>query len=116
MRKADGTTHSVRATAGDSLLFNVIQPPNAKGLPKDPVVTGPVKLGCDLHPWMAAHVVVSEHPFFAVTDDAGAFAIDGVPPGTYGVEAYNPKLGTLKAEVTVEDGKAVDPKFSFSLR
>lgn len=115
LRNADGTTHSVKATQGDQVLFHVIQPAGSSDLAKDPLVAGPIRLGCDLHPWMAAFVLVSDHPYFAVTDDAGKFSLE-VPAGTWAVEAWNPKLGTLKAEVTVEEGKAADPKFSFSPR
>ena len=116
LRNSDGTTHSVRAAADDRSLFNVIQPPGARDLAKDPLTTNVVTLTCDLHPWMKAFVVVSEHPFFAVTADDGSFEIAAVPAGTYGVEAWNERLGTLRAEVVVEDGKSVDPKFSFTLK
>ena len=117
LRNSDGTTHSVRAAAADDrALFNVIQPPGAKDLQKDPIATDVVKITCDLHPWMKAFVVVSEHPFFAVTADDGSFEIAAVPAGKYGIEAWNERLGLLKAEVTVEDGKTVDPKFTFTLK
>lgn len=116
LRNGDGTTHSVKATQGEHVLFHVIQPAGSKDLPKDPMLTGVVRLGCDLHPWMTAFVLISEHPWFAVTADDGSFALDGVPPGTYGLEAWNPKLGTLKAQVTVAAGESVDPKFSYSVR
>lgn len=113
LRNSDGTTHSVRAEAGGQALFNVIQAPGAPDLPKDPHVTGVVKIGCDLHPWMKAFVVVSDHPFFAVTADDGSFELKDVPAGTYEVEAWNERLGTVRAEVVVEDGQSVDPKLAF---
>ena len=40
-----------------------------------------VKLKCDVHPWMTGYVLVSSHPFFAVTGDDGSFKITGCPPG-----------------------------------
>ena len=56
---------------------------------------GVVRLLCDAHPHMNAWVIVHDSPYFAVTDDRGAFKIDGVPPGTYKVtmwhEGYHPK-------------------------
>lgn len=116
LRNADGTTHSVRAESNGRTLFNVIQPPGAPDLQKDPLASEVVKVSCDLHPWMKAFVVVSDHPFFAVTADGGAFEIKDVPAGSYGVEAWNDRLGVLRAEVIVEDGKSVDPKFTFTLR
>ena len=32
---------------------------------------------------MSAYILVFNHPFFAVTDDDGRYAIPGVPSGTY---------------------------------
>ena len=38
---------------------------------------------CDIHSHMSAYILVFNHPFFAVTDDDGRYAIPSVPPGTY---------------------------------
>ena len=116
LRNSDGTTHSIRAASSTQTLFNVIQPAGSKDLAKDPLATDLVRVSCDLHPWMKAFVLISDHPYFAVTADDGSFEIKDVPPGTYGIEAWNERLGLLHQEVTVEDGKSVDPKFSFTLK
>ena len=42
-----------------------------------------IRIKCDVHPWMEAHVCVLDHPFFAVTDTNGDFVIRNVPPGEY---------------------------------
>jgi hypothetical protein len=42
---------------------------------------GPVKLQCDIHPWMSGAFMVFDHPFFAVTKPDGSFEITGVPAG-----------------------------------
>jgi hypothetical protein len=39
---------------------------------------------------MRAWVLVTRSPFAAVSDRAGAFAVDGVPPGRYRVRAWRP--------------------------
>jgi hypothetical protein len=51
------------------------------------------KLTCDVHPWMRAFIVVTDHPFFAVSDARGRFAIRGIPPGTYTLEAWHARYG-----------------------
>lgn len=40
---------------------------------------------CDIHGWMFAPTYVFSHPYFAVTDENGAFEIKNIPPGTYEV-------------------------------
>ncbi len=73
----------------------------------------PIEFRCDIHPWMGAAVFVEEHPWFALTDEQGAFRIRDVPPGEYGVEATHEKLGRVSGTVRVEAGKSTG--FTLSL-
>ena len=50
---------------------------------------GIVPLLCNVHPEMAAYVIVSPTPYFAVTDKSGEFKIDNVPDGAYTVTAWH---------------------------
>ena len=50
---------------------------------------GIVEARCELHPWVRAYVAVFDHPYFAVTDDKGAFSIDQLPAGTYTVKVWH---------------------------
>jgi hypothetical protein len=54
-----------------------------------------VRVVCDAHPHMSAWMIVHDSPYYAVTDDKGAFRIDSIPPGSYKVtlwhEGYRPK-------------------------
>lgn len=56
---------------------------------------------CDVHPWMLAHAAVFDHPFFAVTGDAGTFDLDRLPPGSYTLVAWHETLGTVERPFTV---------------
>ncbi|MBX7097501.1 MAG: carboxypeptidase regulatory-like domain-containing protein [Myxococcaceae bacterium] len=118
LKNADGTMHNIHAyqgaEKGSKTLFNVAQPPGAKAVEKDPKSLDVVKLKCDVHPWMTAYVIVSEHGFFAASDAEGRFEIKAVPPGTYTVEAWHERFGALTAEVKVEPGQVADPKFVFA--
>ena len=69
-----------------------------------PEVMIPVK--CDVHPWMSAHIGVTSHPFFGVSDGTGAFTLKGVPAGSYTVTAWHEVFGSKSVEVTVADGAA----------
>ena len=44
---------------------------------------GIVPVFCDIHSHMSAYILVFGHPFFAVSDTSGRYAIRGVPAGTY---------------------------------
>jgi len=112
----------------DELLHNVHGLPEANrefnlGMPAtrtEAEVTGlntpeplfPVK--CDVHPWMQSYVAVMTHPYFDVTATDGAFEIDGLPPGTYEIEAWHERLGTQTQSVTVADGESASADFTFS--
>jgi hypothetical protein len=64
-----------------------------------------VQFKCDVHPWMFAYVGVVEHPWFAVTDGNGAFALPpGLPPGRYTLAAVHRKLGEQTQTITVGAG------------
>lgn len=61
----------------------------------------------------AAHVVVTDQPYAAVTGDDGAVALDQVPAGTHAVVAWLPPTGeqpaqVARGQVTVVAGDKVD--------
>ncbi|HRI80982.1 MAG TPA: hypothetical protein PLF88_00950 [Opitutaceae bacterium] len=58
---------------------------------------GVVVLGCNIHDWMIAYVVVLPTPHFAKTDSAGRAQLTGFAPGRYRVEIWHPRLA--KTEV-----------------
>jgi hypothetical protein len=43
----------------------------------------PIKLECNIHPWMSGWVRVFDHPYFAVTDADGKFEIKNAPAGKF---------------------------------
>lgn len=53
----------------------------------------PVKILCDIHPWMQSYVMVFDHPFFTTTGKDGSFEIDGVPAGTQKLVLWQEKVG-----------------------
>ena len=60
-----------------------------------------LKVGCQVHAWERAWIGVLDHPFFAVTDAEGRYAIAGLPEGTYEVGAWHEKTPVESVEVGV---------------
>lgn len=56
---------------------------------------GPVQLLCNIHTSMVGYVFVADSPWFAQADSSGAFAIRGVPPGEYQLEAWHEAAGSV---------------------
>ncbi|NNF02880.1 MAG: hypothetical protein HKN17_00330 [Rhodothermales bacterium] len=73
-----------------------------------------VPIKCDVHPWMNAYAAVVDHPYHATTGEDGSFTIDGLPAGTYTIEAWHEQYGTATQSVTVEDGGSASAAFTFS--
>jgi len=73
-----------------------------------------VKFMCNVHQWMASYVGVVAHPYFAVTDESGQFALKNLPPGTYTIEAWHEKFGTQTAKVTIGDKQDQTQAFTFT--
>jgi plastocyanin len=53
---------------------------------------GPVTLGCNIHDWMVAYVLVLSTPYFAKTGADGTAGISGLPPGRYRLEVWHPRM------------------------
>jgi len=111
---SDGTLHNIHALPKKNTEFNIGQPfakmVTAKKFDQGEV---PVRFKCDVHKWMGAYCAVLNHPFFAVTNDQGAFEIKNVPPGNYVIEAWHEKYGTQTQNVTVSGSESKTVDFSF---
>jgi plastocyanin len=73
---------------------------------------GIVRVFCDIHSHMSAFILVFSHPYFAVTDSQGRYHIDNVPPGNYGVIAWNEGNPSEPKAVAVPDGGAAELDFA----
>jgi len=67
---------------------------------------------CRVHSEMEGFVVVLPSHHFAVSDKEGRFEIKDVPPGSYTVGVWHPKLKAAPKPVTVEAGKAAAADFT----
>lgn len=103
----------VEGGAGDdapgTVLLRVTTTDGGQVVPSERVVAAPgtVEVRGELQPWLRAWVLAFDHPYFATTDAAGGFVLDGVPPGTYHLVAWHDRLGRAEQTVTVAPGQGV---------
>ena len=69
---------------------------------------GVIPLLCNVHPEMAAYVIVSPTPYFVMTDKSGAYKIDNVPDGAYTVTAWHEGAKSKSNPVKVAGDTAAD--------
>ena len=69
---------------------------------------GAVPVLCNVHPEMAGYVIVSPTPYFAETDDSGAYKIKDVPDGSYSVTVWHEGAKNQSKPVTVAGGGKAD--------
>lgn len=68
---------------------------------------------CGMHPFMQAHGLAVDNPYYAVTGRDGTFAIGDLPPGTYRVTAWHPALGEQQQELVVPAKGTATHRFTF---
>jgi plastocyanin len=66
--------------------------PLYKGEEAAPVLfdkAGVVKIGCNIHDWMSAVILVLPNTHYAVTDESGRFSLEGLEQGAHAVAAWH---------------------------
>lgn len=114
VKNTDPVTHNVHPTPRDNNPWNRSLPEGA-----EPFVTNfphqelAIPVACNIHPWMRAFLFVFANPYFDVTTKSGAFDLKNLPPGTYTIEAWHERFGTLDQTVTLgpKESKSVSFKF-----
>ena len=66
------------------------------------------RIFCNIHPNMAAYVMVVDTPHYSVADTDGRFTIEGVAPGSYTYHAWRPGGPELTGSAVVEAGRSLD--------
>jgi plastocyanin len=72
---------------------------------------GAVPLLCNVHPDMTGYVIVVPTPYFALTNEAGEYKIEGVPDGSYSLTAWHEGIKNQSKHIDV----AGDAKADFTM-
>jgi plastocyanin len=110
---SDDTTHNVHYQPKYSADANLWM--KKAGESADITFPAPevIRTGCDVHPWMSAHIGVFDNPFFAITADGGTFNIPNLPVGKYTLTVWHERYGRLQQELVIRDSTPVKTDFVY---
>ena len=102
----DAETHNVHILT-PGFDFNRSMAPNvpATFVPDKP---GVIRLACDIHSHMRGYVVATASPWSAICKAGRDFRFEGVPDGSYTLNAWHEMGEPLRRDVEVKGGEAVD--------
>ena len=97
---SDRLLHNLHSASKENPTFNRTQ---SRGRVIPVTFSKPeiVQVNCDLHSWMRSWVVVADHPYYALSNEAGEFVLADVPPGKYVLQTWHEVLGMTSQDVTV---------------
>jgi len=67
--------------------------------------TGFLRVTSNAHPWMRGFIFVFDHPYAAVTDEAGSFVISNIPSGRYTLKIWHEALGMKSLPLKLKKGE-----------
>jgi plastocyanin len=67
---------------------------------------GIVTLGCNIHDWMAAYIVVLDTAVFAKTDASGSVLLRNLPAGPVSIFGWSPRLRGAPVKVDLPAGQS----------
>jgi plastocyanin len=78
---------------------------------------GVVTLGCNIHDWMLAYLLILDTPWYAKSDAQGAAGLNA-PAGKYRLEIWHPRLkeATVSRSVTLADSAGTTLTVTLTLK
>lgn len=96
LKNSDPVAHNAAVYLNRSSPFNEVI---SGSTPIERVVktpeTLPARVDCSIHAWMKAWLVVTDHPYVALTDADGRFELKNVPAGTWRFRLWHERRGSL---------------------
>ena len=115
MKNNDPKLHIAHSYLDKRTVFNLSLPFRGHGIEITRKIdkAGILQVNCDTHAWMRGYIHVFDHPYFAVSDEQGSFAISDVPPGKYTLKAWHERTGVQSQEITVPEKGELKVGFEF---
>ncbi|MBI3634956.1 MAG: carboxypeptidase regulatory-like domain-containing protein [Candidatus Rokubacteria bacterium] len=106
VKTSDTVVHQPRGIVAKATVFNLALPRREQTIDITRRLTRPaaVRMICEAHAHMAGWLIVHDSPYYAVTDERGAYHIDGIPPGAYRVVVWHEGF---RPRGTDRDGRVV---------
>ncbi len=77
---------------------------------------GVITVGCNIHDWMSATILVTPSQYFAVTDANGRFSLTGLPPGSFSLVAWHERSKAKLADTAQQiQAEGQPPELTFTL-
>lgn len=107
LKNSDPIAHNAAVYVRRSTPFSEVIPQN-KPLEKTFVKaeTLPTRVDCSIHPWMKAWLIISDHPYVAITDADGRFTIPRIPAGEWKFRFWHERGGYLSS---LHQGETLTP-------
>jgi len=104
---SDPILHNTHGFYGRRTAFNLALPDKGAKVRVDLPRAGMVRVECDAHGWMLAHIYVADSPYYALTGEDGRFNITDIPPGNYTLVVTQKYTGAMEMPVTVKGGETL---------
>lgn len=95
---SDAVAHNVAVYARRNQPFSIVIPdgmPLERAFSREELL--PIRVDCSIHAWMRAYLIITEHPYSAVTDADGKFEIPNVPNGNWEFRFWHERPGYIKS-------------------
>ena len=101
---SDPVAHNVAVYARRNQPFSVVVPgdqPLERSFARGELL--PIRVDCSIHAWMRAYLIITDHPYSAVTDNDGSFTIKNVPQGEWDFRFWHERPGYLKTLLSKDE-------------
>jgi hypothetical protein len=107
VHNSDPVLHNTHGFYGRRTAFNLALPDKNSKIPAELPRPGLVRVECDAHGWMLAHIFVADSPYYTLTGKDGSFRITDILPGEYVLVTSQHFLGDTETPITVKGGDTV---------